>query len=137
MDKPKPSSKFFTKAKDGGPESHVTGYFLVEIKPLFSIVLLHFAEGTREAFHSHAFNALTLWLSGVVEERVMGNGGEESHLWAAGQLKYTPRNCCHKIVAPKSGAWALSLRGPWVDKWREFIPSAKRVVTLTHGRKVV
>jgi hypothetical protein len=50
--------KFLSKCKDGGPESPVTAYVLVEIKSLFSVMLLHFS-GTREAFHSHAFNALT------------------------------------------------------------------------------
>lgn len=32
--------KFFSKAPDGGKDSEVDGYFLCEIKPLFSIVLL-------------------------------------------------------------------------------------------------
>jgi hypothetical protein len=126
--------RFLEKSKDGGPESHVTGYFLVEIKSLFSIVLLHFGAGTREAFHNHAFNALTLWLRGTVEERVIKQG-EESHLWAAGQLKYTPRRLMHKIIAPNTGAWALSFRGPWVNTWRELINN--KITTLTHGRQVI
>lgn len=40
--------KFFSVGKSGGPESNVTGYWAVEIKPLFSVVLLKFDVGTRE-----------------------------------------------------------------------------------------
>jgi quercetin dioxygenase-like cupin family protein len=123
--------RLFSKAADGGKNSGVTGYFLVECKPLFSIVLLHFAKGTREAFHEHAFDAATLWLKGRVREH---------HLWGrskdfrAGQLKVTRRSCFHKIEALQS-TWALSIRGPWVDTWRECRKG--RVVTLTHGRREV
>lgn len=125
--------KFLSKAKDGGPESPVTGLFIIEIKSLFSIVLLHFNPGTREAFHSHAFNAITIWLRGkIVEEYPDGKGRP----WMAGQCKYTPRNLAHRIITPESGAWALSFRGPWVKTWQEVFPDG-RTVTLTHGRKVV
>jgi hypothetical protein len=33
--------------------------------------------------------------------------------------------------------WVLSFRGPWANTWREFIPSAQRWLTLTHGRRVI
>jgi hypothetical protein len=126
--------KLFRIAKDGGPTSHVTGFFIVEIKSLFSIVLLHFAEGTREAYHSHAFNAFTIWLKGCVVEYVLDRAGK---LWFAGQFKYTPRGCFHKIVGATGGAWALSFRGAWSRTWREYVPQSQQFVTLTHGRKVV
>jgi 8-oxo-dGTP diphosphatase len=90
--------RFLEKTKDGGPESPVIGYFLIEIKSLFSIVLLHFG-GTREAFHSHAFNAVTLWLKGRVLEQVKTDFDPEWHKWAAGNIKFTPRGLMHKILA--------------------------------------
>lgn len=134
--------KLFKKMKDGGPESPVIGYFLVEIKSLFSIVLLKFG-GTREAYHSHAFNAVTLWLKGSVEEKVLVNkDGDISYIrpFKAGQFKYTPRNLMHKIL-PGAGAWALSIRGPWISRWQEVRSlgplGGHRLVTLTHGRKEV
>lgn len=123
--------KLFSKAADGGKNSGVTGFFLIEWKSLFSIVLLRFAKGTREAYHSHAFNAVTLWLKGRVREH---------HLWlaprefTAGQVKYTSRATFHKVEALET-TWALSLRGPWVDRWKEF--KNGREVTLTHGRKEI
>lgn len=129
--------KLFSKAADGGEGSGVTGFFLVEIKPLFSIVLLRFNKGTREAFHEHAFNAWTLWLKGSVWEwkRSPPPG---RRIWrqhfSAGRLKYTPRSCLHKIDAVET-TWALSVRGPWVDRWREL--RGDKFITLTHGRKEI
>lgn len=138
--------KFFQKAPDGGKDSGVTGFFIVEIKPLFSIVLLHFRNGSREAYHSHAFNAVTLWLKGrVIEHRLLNgwfvwNFSErfqpqvESTEYRAGQFKFTGRSNTHKVESIGE-SWALSFRGPWKDTWREF--KAGRFITLTHGRKVV
>lgn len=123
--------KLFSKAPDGGKHSGVTGYFLVEAKSSFSVVLLHFAKGTREAFHEHAFNALTIWLKGRVCEHHLDGTVKE---FSAGRAKLTPRSTFHKIEALES-TWALSFRGPWVDRWREFREG--RFVTLTHGRKEV
>lgn len=127
--------KFFKRMRDGGPESPVVGYFLIEIKSLFSVVLLHFG-GTREAFHSHAFNAITLWLRGGVEEVIKTADGYEKISWKAGQLKVTLRDTMHKVL-PGGGAWAISFRGPWAKTWREYLPEENRFVTLTHGRKIV
>lgn len=143
--------RLFSKAKDGGPESPVTGYFLVEIKSLFSIVLLHFNRGTRESLHNHAFNALTVWLRGSVIEENRYSCRKD---WRAGQVKYTPRGLMHRIITPatgvyisafgkvkaranNNGAWAISFRGPWKNTWHEYTPATERTVTLTHGRKIV
>lgn len=128
--------KLFSKAADGGKGSGVTAYFLIEWKRFFSIALLHFAPGSREAYHEHAFNAWTLWLKGRVLEYVLdGAGCDIVNPWSAGSLKYTPRDLMHKIIAGPKGAWCLTLRGPWVDRWREF--RGGRFVTLTHGRKEI
>lgn len=42
---------FYTKP-DGGKDSGVTAYFLIEWKVLFSIGILHFKKGTRETSYS-------------------------------------------------------------------------------------
>lgn len=124
--------KFFTKSHDGGIDSGVTGYWLIECKWLFSIVLLRFSKGSREAFHSHAFNAWTLWLKGYVVEEYLYT--QEQYVWKAGQLKYTPRHRFHKITS-KEVSWALSFRGPWWNHWQEYKNGV--LTKLTHGRKVV
>lgn len=130
--------KLLQRAKDGGPESPVIGYFLIEIKSLFSIVLLHFT-GTREAYHSHAFNAFTLWLKGSVREYELIGKDAAAIVegWLAGDLKYTPRGMTHKIVPSSPTAWAISVRGPWAKYWTETFPEKNKRVTLTHGREIV
>ena len=66
--------KLFSKCKDGGKESPVDAYFLIECKGLFfSVALLKFNKGGREAYHTHAFDAYTWFLKGdLVEEDVSG-----------------------------------------------------------------
>jgi len=124
--------KFFSKGTDGGDKSNVIGYWLIEIKGLFSIVLLRFGEGSRENFHSHAFNALTWFLKGHVYEhhldgRILG--------WRPSLIpKFTPKECFHKVYAVET-TWALSFRGPWDKTWKEYNPTKQEEITLTHGRK--
>ena len=40
--------KFFGFGSDGGENSGVTGFWLFEIKSLFSIAILKFAKGTKK-----------------------------------------------------------------------------------------
>lgn len=120
--------RLFSKSHDGGKGSGVTGYFLVEIKPLFSVVFLKFNKGTRDAYHNHAFNALTIWLKGSVREHMLDG---QVNNWKAGNIKYTPRENFHKVEA-LTDTWALSFRGPWLDKWNES--RNDKLITLTHGR---
>ena len=133
--------KLLSVAKDGGPESKVTGLFIVEIKGLFSVVLLHFANGSREAYHSHAFNALSWLLRGRLKEHRLtshwdgvpvGPSCEYTPSW---RPIFTGRKTFHKVVS-EGDTWVLSFRGPWADTWREYIPARNAYVTLTHGREV-
>lgn len=132
--------KFFKMAPDGGKGSGVSGFFLVEIKPLFSVVILRFNSGSREAFHSHAFNALTWFLHGRVQEHridpVTGLVVFTKYFGPSFRPKYTPRENHHKVESMRK-TWALSIRGPWIDTWREYLPNLRKFVTLTHGRKIV
>lgn len=126
--------KFFKKLKDGGPDSNVTGYFLIEIKSLFSIALLHFSNGTREAFHSHAFNSISWLLKGKLEERHSG-GRIDVHTPKILPIM-TERTTIHQVCSV-GNSWALTIRGPWAKYWVEYIPKFKETRLLTHGRKVV
>lgn len=130
--------KIFSKGYDGGEESNVTGYWLIEIKSLFSIVLLKFGKGSREAYHSHAFNAWTWWLKGkVIEKSRLGPLGAIERSWLPSfKPKYTPREQMHKVIALED-TWALSFRGPWSKTWKEYREKENKEVTLTHGRVVV
>ena len=125
--------KLFNKSPDGGKDSGVTAYMLVEMKGVCSIGLLHFNKGSREAFHSHAFNAVTWWLTGSVTELYHQSLTEKSFLPSL-KPKYTPRDCFHKITAHKN-TWALTFRGPWSKQEQEF--KDNKIINLTHGRKKV
>lgn len=123
--------KLLSYGKDGGPDSKVFGFWLVEIKWLFSVVVLRFDEGSREVFHSHAFNAFTWWLWGGVYEQYPDGKGRT---WVPSIIpKYTPRSCVHKVFGVKR-TYALSFRGPWSPTWYELDSNLSRT-TLTYGRK--
>lgn len=127
--------RFFFKKYDGGKESGVTGYFLLEWKPLFSIGLLRFNKGSRENSHSHAFNACTWWLSGHVTE-ILHPSNEHRDFKPSLKPKITTKDCFHKVFAHRT-TWALTFRGPWDNIWKEFSPKTQAITKLTHGRKVV
>lgn len=123
------------KSKDGGPESSVTGYWLIEDKNWFSICLLRFDGESREAYHTHAFDAISWVLSGGLREYFL-DGRFRFHKPSLKPIR-TPRDDFHKVSSIPGRTWALSFRGPWVDRWKEYLPALKKSITLTHGRKIV
>lgn len=133
--------KWLEVCKDGGPESTVTSYILVEIKPLFSIMLLRFDNGSRDAYHEHAFNCVSWVLSGGLYEEMYSKAAPDG---LAGVYYHRPRfwpvvtlrSTFHKVTSIGT-SWVLTFRGPWADKWREWLPAQGRFATLTHGRKEV
>lgn len=133
--------RFFYVKPDGGKDSGVTAYFLIEWKILFSIGILHFKKGTREAYHNHAFNALTWWLKGSVTEAKLRpltpeliNGDIKTDYKPSLIPKYTSRDNFHKVISHED-TYALTFRGPWYNVWKEFRNG--KYVTLTHGRKEI
>jgi len=124
---------FFRKAKDGGPESTVTGYWLVEAKDLFSIALLKFENGSRDSYHSHAFNSISWVLWGkLLEEHKQGDF--RTHRPSLLPV-LTFRDTFHRVFSTGT-TWVLSFRGPWVKQWVEYDPNNKTYATLSHGRVV-
>jgi hypothetical protein len=126
--------KFFAYEKDGGQESKVWGFFIAEIKSLFSVVLLHFKDGSREAFHSHAFNAVSWVLWGQLNEEQF-NGIRRTYKPSLVPV-WTPRTNFH-MVKSVGNTFVISFRGPWVNFWNEYLPDTHQIITLTHGRKIV
>src|SRR5690348_10763974 len=110
-------AKFFRICKDGGPESNVSGLFIIESKRLFSIVLLRFADGSREAYHNHAFNAVSWLLRGKLVEYPI-EGGRTAHRPSLKPI-ITPRKMFH-MVRSDGVSWVLSFRGPWRSWWNEM-----------------
>lgn len=125
--------KFFFKRADGGPESNVTGYWLCEGKSSFSICLLRFASGSRENFHSHAFNSFAVVLFGrLAEEQVDGMWD----YWTFLRFLWVPRSRFHRVYGHAKYSWVLNLRGPWSSSWEEYDPATKSYLTLTKGRVI-
>ena len=122
--------RLFEKVKDGGPESPVTAYFLIEWKPLFSICLLHFPKGSRENFHGHAFNSVGLVLAGALDEEYPGGGMRPL---GRGRWYSVYRDTVHRVWGRARSSWLLNLRGPWKREWIEVTPSGE-TINLSHGR---
>jgi hypothetical protein len=120
--------------KDGGAESTVWAYWLIELKWLGSIALLRFENGSRDAYHSHAFDSVS-WLlaGGLLESRV------DLEDYTTGAYAFLPswrpivtrRQYLHKVVSV-GRSWVLTFRGPWARTWKEVTPKGPR--TLASGR---
>lgn len=124
--------KFLETSKDGGSESTVWAHWLIEAKRLFSIVLLRFENGTREAYHSHAFNSISWVLRGKLEERHLD--GQIQYHYPSWKPVITKRDTFHQVFS-YGRTWVVSFRGPWADSWKEVEQGEE--ITLTSGRKVI
>lgn len=125
--------KLFSFSKDGGPDSNVSGFFLVEIKSLFSIAVLKFANGSREAYHDHAFNCLSWLIQGKLIEHILG-GGDTTYLPSFKPIR-TEVETFHKVESV-GNSYVFTIRGPWSKEWHEYIPETREYVTLSEGRVV-
>lgn len=126
--------RILTVTKDGGEESTVWAYWLIEIKSLFSIALLCFENGSRDAYHTHAFNSISWLLWGQLEEEI-ADVYEVSAIYSPSVKPiHTRRETFHKVTS-YGRSWVLTFRGPWVDRWSERVGDSR--LTLTHGRNVV
>jgi len=127
--------KLFTVRKDGGTESTVTGFWLIEAKRLFSACLLRFDGLSREAFHTHAFNCISWVIRGeLVETFIDGSVARHPASW---RPFITRRTDFHKVSSATATSWVLSFRGPWASQWREYLPRLGKFVTLASGRRIV
>jgi hypothetical protein len=131
--------KLFFKAKDGGSESKVTGYWLIESKRFGSVVLLKFDKGSREAYHNHAFNAVSWVLKGKLFESIkrdeVGYNVYEGDFIKPSLIPFkTPRERMHRVYGEADTTWALSFRGPWEPTWKEYLPKEDKEITLSNGR---
>ena len=128
-------NKFIRINKDGGPHSKVWIYAL-QIKKIGTIALLRFEDGSREAYHSHAFNCFSWVLKGKLVERHL-NFPEAPDIHTPALRPFgTYRQTFHKVESI-GRTWVLSFRGPWADRWHEYLEDERRFRTLTHGRREI
>jgi hypothetical protein len=129
--------KILQKSHDGGQNSGVTGFWLCEFKSLFSIALLKFNEGSREVFHSHAFNSYSWVLRGALqEERLVRERPVCTRLknyFPSLKPIFTRRSNCHRVFGRAKSTWVLTFRGPWRKNWKEI--RADGAFILSDGRK--
>lgn len=126
----------FKIRKDGGPDSHVTGFFLVEWKQWFTVAVLRFSNGSRDAYHNHAFNAWSWVLRGGLYEEVLSAPEKNRFYKRSLRPISTPCNMFHKVTSVGT-TWVITFRGPWANTWQEYIPERDEFIVLTHGREVV
>lgn len=130
----------FKIRKDGGLDSNVTGYWLVEFKNVFSIVLLKFENGSRDAFHSHAFNCFSWLLKGMLVEKHYDettNDIIKTNIIVPSLKPFmTYKDTFHQVTSVNT-SWVLNFRGPWDKTWKEYIPKTDKLINLESGRKVL
>ena len=125
--------KILTHMTDGGKDSVVHGYWLIEWKALFSIVLLVFESGSREAFHSHAFNCVSWVLRGkLVEDHLSAHKASKCHLPSYRPF-ITRREDFHRVTSIGK-TYVLSFRGAWNKTWKEYLPELDELHILNPGR---
>lgn len=128
--------RFLYKGKDGGPESKVTGFWLFESKKVLSIAFLRFDEGSRESYHTHAFHALSWVIRGKLRE-VSRSEKTVKDFTASIKPIFTARKNFHRVFGIGERTWAITVRGPWLNEWKEYLPVEDRELILTHGRQEV
>lgn len=126
--------KLFSYGKDGGKDSCVWGFWFIELKRWFSIAVLVFEDGSRDAYHSHAFNCMSLVLWGRLREEHL-DGRVVDYVPSVVPV-ITRRETFHKVTSVGRTV-VLTFRGPWASTWMEYLPKEDRTVALTHGRKEV
>ena len=126
--------KIFYIGKDGGAESRVWGFWLLEEKSLCSIAFLLFKGNSREAYHNHAFNSISWVIKGRLTETLLD--GTINVYKPSLKPIFTYRDTFHKVDSTGNTV-VFTLRGAWLRFWREYLPRKEKFVTLTNGRRVV
>ena len=125
--------KLFFKAKDGGKDSTVTGYWLIESKSLFSIVILRFDGFSRDAFHTHAFNSVSWLICGELQEKFKSNYRRLNLYLPSFMPIITKKDDFHKVNSLGT-SWVISFRGRWGKTWKEHTVKDD-TYTLQNGRE--
>lgn len=92
----------------------------------------------HDRFHTHAFDAISIMLSGSYEEEQLLPDGTRRRIKVAAPLvRWIPRTSNHRMLRAAERTMSITLTGPWDRLWSETLhPSGKRRF-LTWGRRVV
>lgn len=100
----------------------VTELTILEWKKLFSIKLFHFhkTDGKQDRFHTHAFNAVSILLSGDYVEEVIDDTNTIVPLKRSRKrFLFIPANQYHRITK-SDGCRTLLITGPWGNTFKEL-----------------
>lgn len=103
-------------------DQNVTELTILEWKRFFSIKLFHFhpTDGKQDRFHTHAFNAVSILLSGdYVEEVVIDGHFVLPQKRSRKRFLYIPANQYHRITK-SDGCRTLLITGPWGNEFKEL-----------------
>lgn len=136
--------KILMGGKDGGPDSKVRMWG-IESKKHGSLLLLRFDGPSREAYHSHAFNAWSWLLRGCLIEETKVRATSDGRVFSqcfdmmyepSVKPIYTDANTMHKVHG-FGVAWALTVRTGWLNSWLDWPDTQDKPTRLTWGRGVL
>lgn len=102
-------------------DQNVTELTVLEWKRFFSIKLFHFhpTDGKQDRFHTHAFNAVSILLSGDYVEEVIEWRQIVSLKRSRKRFLFIPADQYHRITK-SNGCRTLLITGPWGKEFREL-----------------
>lgn len=105
-------------------EQSVTELTILEWKRFFSIKLFNFhpTSGKQDRFHTHAFNAVSILLSGDYTEEIIstaGIGNVQELPRSRKRFLFIPANQYHRITK-SNGCKTLLITGPWGNEFKEL-----------------
>lgn len=102
-------------------DQKVTELTVLEWKRFFSIKLFHFhpTDGKQDRFHTHAFNAVSILLSGDYVEEVIESRQIKSLKRSRKRFLFILANQYHRITK-SNGCRTLLITGPWGNEFREL-----------------
>lgn len=112
----------FWKRKDIAlGEQTVTELTILEWKRFFSIKLFNFhpTTGKQDRFHTHAFNALSIRLSGDYTEEIIIDDYVIHKARSRKRFLFIPANEFHRITK-SNGCKTLLITGPWGSQFKEL-----------------
>lgn len=113
---------FWKRKKIDLGEQSVTELTVLEWKKLFSIKLFNFhkTDGKQDRFHTHAFNSVSILLSGdYIEEVVDDDLNVKALKRSRSRFLFIPANQYHRITK-SDGCRTLLITGPWGDIFKEL-----------------
>lgn len=112
---------FWKRKKIDLGEQSVTELTILEWKRFFSIKLFNFhpTDGKQDRFHTHAFNAVSILLSGDYVEEVIEKRQIVSLKRSRKRFLFIPANQYHRITK-SNGCRTLLITGPWGNEFKEL-----------------